>query len=100
MGWAGMNGPLWSASAEDRATIQEPLHEPLFQAMMDAAEVGAGTRLLDIGYDGGCAGGLAVKRGAKVTGIDSALRSGCRASQRTTSPRRMRQSHAGPVDRV
>lgn len=72
MGSLAVNGPLWSTAPERWATLMEPHHEPLFEAMLDAAGVGAGTRVLDIGCGGGFASALAVSRGADVVGVDAA----------------------------
>jgi 2-polyprenyl-3-methyl-5-hydroxy-6-metoxy-1,4-benzoquinol methylase len=55
---------------------------PFYEAILDATDVGAGTRLLDIGcgagtrlLDIGCGGGfallLAARRGARVAGLDA-----------------------------
>jgi SAM-dependent methyltransferase len=71
MGSAGVHGPLWGARPDQWSRIQEPLHGPLMRAMLDAARVEAGTRLLDVGCGGGHSSGLAVKRGARVTGLDA-----------------------------
>jgi SAM-dependent methyltransferase len=43
---------------------------PFYEAVLDAAEVGAGTTLLDVGCGGGFAMLLAARRGATVSGID------------------------------
>ncbi len=72
MGSAEINGPLWSTAPADWATLQEPNHAPLFEEMLGAADVGEGTRLLDVGCGAGVSTQLAVARGAKVCGIDAA----------------------------
>jgi SAM-dependent methyltransferase len=72
MGSAGTNGPLWSAAPKTWATLQEPFHKPLFSAMLEAAGVGEGTRVLDVGCGTGCASAMALARGAEVYGIDCA----------------------------
>lgn len=71
MGSAKIQGQLWGAEADTWSQIQEPQHTPLFVAMLEAAGVGAGSRLLDVGCGGGCSSGLALERGARVTGIDA-----------------------------
>jgi SAM-dependent methyltransferase len=45
---------------------------PFYEAVLDATEVGPGTRLLDVGCGGGFAMLLAARRGATVSGIDAA----------------------------
>lgn len=72
MGSSRIQGELWSAAAHDWATLQEPLHRPLWEAMLDATNVGAGMRLLDAGCGSGGASHLAVQRGAAVKGLDAA----------------------------
>jgi SAM-dependent methyltransferase len=72
MGSADTQGPLWSQNPEAWINIQEQLHRPLFEAMLAAAKVSPGTRMLDAGCGGGTASALAMERGATVTGIDAA----------------------------
>lgn len=72
MGSADVQGPLWGAEAEEWSRIQEPHHEPLFAAMLEAAGVGSGSRVLDVGCGGGFSSRLALERGARVTGLDAA----------------------------
>jgi SAM-dependent methyltransferase len=67
-----MQGPLWSRAAQDWAELQEPLATPLWEAVLDAAAVGRGTRLLDAGCGAGGASLLAARRGAHVNGLDAA----------------------------
>ena len=43
---------------------------PFYEAVLDAAGVGAGTALLDVGCGGGFALLLAARRGAAVSGLD------------------------------
>jgi SAM-dependent methyltransferase len=50
----------------------EPIGRPLWEAMLDEAQVGPGTRLLDAGCGAGGASVLAAARGAQVSGIDAA----------------------------
>lgn len=71
MSTAATQGELWSKQAYDWATIQEPLNKPLWEAMLDGALVGAGSRLLDVGCGGGGACALAAARGAKASGLDA-----------------------------
>lgn len=72
MGSADIQGALWGKQARIWAELQEPLHRPLWEAMLTAAAVGPGTRLLDAGCGGGGASLLAAKRGARITGLDAA----------------------------
>lgn len=52
--------------------IQEPMHTPLWEAMLDEALVSSGSRVLDAGCGGGGASVLAYERGAEVSGLDAA----------------------------
>ncbi len=61
----------WSPGvAEDWAILQEPQHRPLWQAMLQAAKVGKGTKLLDAGCGAGGACFLAAHYGAEAYGFD------------------------------
>jgi 2-polyprenyl-3-methyl-5-hydroxy-6-metoxy-1,4-benzoquinol methylase len=44
---------------------------PLYARVLDAAGVGAGVRVLDLGCGAGEFARLAVERGARVTGVDA-----------------------------
>jgi SAM-dependent methyltransferase len=72
MGTAKIQGELWSKAPRGWAEIQEPMHMPLWETMLNAAEVGPGTRFLDAGCGGGGASVLAAERGAQVSGLDAA----------------------------
>ncbi len=72
MGTAKTQGDLWSVAASDWALFQEPMHDPLFEAMLNVANVGKFTNLLDAGCGGGSASMLASERGAQVSGLDAA----------------------------
>lgn len=72
MGTAHRQGELWSAAPQGWADVQEPQHRPLWEAMLDAADVGPGTRVLDAGCGAGGACVLAAARGADVSGVDAA----------------------------
>ena len=72
MGTAEIQGDLWGRVPQDWATIQEPMHRPLWEAMLDEALVSSGTRILDAGCGGGGASVLADERGAQISGIDAA----------------------------
>lgn len=71
MGSAQVQGNLWSQAPEDWASLQEPLHTPLWQAMLSATGVGSGTRILDAGCGGGGLSKLAAEKGAEVNGLDA-----------------------------
>ena len=68
---ATRQGRLWGAAAQDWAELQEPMALPLWEAMLDAAAVGPGTRLLDAGCGAGGASVRAARRGAHVNGLDT-----------------------------
>jgi len=53
MGSATVQGQLWGAHAQDWATYLEQVGLPLFGAVLDAAHVTSGTRLLDAGCGAG-----------------------------------------------
>lgn len=72
MGTSKIQGELWGKAPRDWAEIQEPMHTPLWEAMLNAAEVGPGTRFLDVGCGGGGASVLAAECGAQVSGLDAA----------------------------
>jgi SAM-dependent methyltransferase len=72
MGTARIQGELWGAAARDWAEHQEPMCRPLWEAMLNAATVSVGTRLLDAGCGGGGACVVAAGRGAQVSGFDAA----------------------------
>ena len=72
MGTAKIQGELWGQAPQGWAVIQEPMHKPLWEAMLDAARVGPGTRCLDAGCGGGGASVLAAGRRAEISGLDAA----------------------------
>src|SRR5919107_22458 len=71
MGSAPVQGQLWGKLAEDFATYLEQVSLPLFGAVLDAARVVPGTRLLDAGCGAGLLALLASLRGARVTALDA-----------------------------
>ena len=71
MGSSRSQGGLWSAAARDWVDLQEPLHKPVWEAMLNAARVGQGTHFLDAGCGGGGASILAAQRGAYISGLDA-----------------------------
>ncbi|WP_328422933.1 SAM-dependent methyltransferase [Streptomyces sp. NBC_00443] len=60
-----------SARARDWSEIQERMLVPLYEAVYERVEVGAGTRLLGLGCGSGLALLMAASRGAAVTGVES-----------------------------
>ena len=72
MGSAQKQGELWGQAASDWASLQETKHIPLFEAMLNAANVSEGTRFFDAGCGSGGASVLAAQRGARVSGLDAA----------------------------
>jgi len=66
------NAPLWGARARDWAEVQEATARPAFEAVIARADVGPGTRFLDVGCGSGMAARLAADRGATVAGVDAA----------------------------
>jgi 2-polyprenyl-3-methyl-5-hydroxy-6-metoxy-1,4-benzoquinol methylase len=72
-GSATVQGELWGARARDWAEVQEPAQRELYPPVFDAAGVGEGTSLLDVGCGSGVAAAIAHARGAQVSGIDAAL---------------------------
>src|SRR3954451_13861780 len=61
---------LWGTNPRAWAELAEAHNRPLFEAVLDAAGVTAGTRLLDVGCGSGLALELARRRGAIVSGLD------------------------------
>ncbi|MDF3302779.1 methyltransferase domain-containing protein [Streptomyces tropicalis] len=59
------------ARARDWSEIQERMLVPLYEAVYERLEVGAGTRLLGLGCGSGLALLMAASRGAVVTGVDT-----------------------------
>jgi len=72
MGTAAVQGDLWSGSPSDWAELQEPLFTPIYEAVLQAAAVGQGQKILDVGCGSGLFCQIAAKRGAQVAGIDAA----------------------------
>ncbi len=72
MGTSKIQGELWGKAPRGWAEIQEPMHKPLWEAMLNATEVNSVTRFLDVGGGGGGASVLAAERGAQVSGLDAA----------------------------
>jgi SAM-dependent methyltransferase len=68
---AERNSDLWGQRARDWSEVQEGMVRPLFEAVLDATDVGHDTRLLDVGCGAGMAAQLARERGARVAGFDA-----------------------------
>jgi SAM-dependent methyltransferase len=68
---ATKQGSLWGREARDWAEFAERTGPVLWRAALDAAGVGAGTRLLDAGCGAGGASAMAHGRGAIVSGCDA-----------------------------
>jgi SAM-dependent methyltransferase len=61
---------LWGTDPRAWAELAEAHNQPLFEAVLDAAGVGPGTRLLDVGCGSGLTLALAEDRGAIPSGLD------------------------------
>jgi len=61
---------LWGTDPRAWAELAEAHNRPLFEAVLDAAEVNHGTRLLDVGCGSGLTLVLAARRGAIPAGLD------------------------------
>jgi SAM-dependent methyltransferase len=61
---------LWGTDPRAWADLAEPHNQPLFEAVLEAAATGPGTRLLDVGCGSGLTLLLAQDRGAIPTGLD------------------------------
>jgi SAM-dependent methyltransferase len=69
---AARQGELWSTRAREWAELQEGGVRPAQEAVLDAAGVGPGTRLLDVGCGAAGADVIARSRGAEISGLDAA----------------------------
>ena len=61
---------LWGADPQAWADLAEAHNRPLFEAVLDAARVTRGTRLLDVGCGSGLTLVMAAARGAIPSGLD------------------------------
>jgi SAM-dependent methyltransferase len=61
---------LWGTDARAWAELAESHNRPLFEAVLDAAGAGDGTRVLDVGCGTGLTLVLAAERGAVPAGLD------------------------------
>ena len=71
-GTAPVQGELWSARADDWASVHEPNMTPAYEVVLDLVRAGPGVSILDVGCASGVALRLAADRGADVTGLDAA----------------------------
>ncbi|HEY0878735.1 MAG TPA: methyltransferase domain-containing protein [Zeimonas sp.] len=71
MGSATLQGRLWGSRARDFAARLEQLTLPLAGAVLDAAQVAPGIRMLDAGCGAGLLLVLAKLRDARVSGLDA-----------------------------
>lgn len=71
MGSADIQGALWGQAPRDWAELQEPLHRPLWDAMIEATGVGPGTKVLDAGCGAGGASAVVAGTKGQVSGIDA-----------------------------
>ncbi len=67
---AAIQRRLWGTNPRAWADLAEAHNQPLFEAVLDAAGVGRGTRVLDVGCGSGLALVLAARRGAIPSGLD------------------------------
>jgi SAM-dependent methyltransferase len=61
---------LWGTDPRAWADLAEAHNQPLFEAVLEAATTGPGTRLLDVGCGSGLTLLLAQQRGAQPSGLD------------------------------
>jgi SAM-dependent methyltransferase len=67
---AAIQRRLWGTDPRAWADLAEAHNQPLFEAVLDAAGVGRGTRVLDVGCGSGLTLVLATRRGAVPSGLD------------------------------
>jgi SAM-dependent methyltransferase len=67
-----VQGALWGAAAEDWATLMEPQHRALFEAVLADGRFTAGAKALDVGCGSGLFVRLIAEHGCNVTGFDAA----------------------------
>jgi SAM-dependent methyltransferase len=72
VGSSQVQGDLWGARAREWADLQESSFRGLYDAAFDAAGLGPGSALLDVGCGAGLALRMAQDRGARVAGLDAA----------------------------
>src|SRR5947209_9994319 len=62
---------VWGVASRDWAAIQEKTLCPLFAAVLEAAGVGSGSKVLDVACGTGLFCLMATKRGSIVAGLDA-----------------------------
>jgi SAM-dependent methyltransferase len=67
---AAVQRRLWGTDPQAWADLAETHNQPLFEAVLDAAGVGPGSRVLDVGCGSGLTLLLAAGRGAVPSGLD------------------------------
>jgi SAM-dependent methyltransferase len=67
---AAVQRRLWGTDPQAWADLAEAHNQPLFEAVLDAADVGRGVKVLDVGCGSGLALFLAAGRGAVPSGLD------------------------------
>lgn len=67
---AAVQRRLWGTDPQAWADLAEAHNQPLFEAVLDAAGVGPGSRVLDVGCGSGLTLLLAAGRGAVPSGLD------------------------------
>jgi SAM-dependent methyltransferase len=67
---AAVQRRLWGTDPQAWAELAEAHNRPLFTAVLDAARVGPGASVLDVGCGSGLTLVLAAERGALVSGLD------------------------------
>ena len=70
MSAAAVQRRLWGRDPQAWADLAEAHNRPLFEAVLDGADVGPRTRVLDVGCGSGLTLLLARERGARPSGID------------------------------
>lgn len=70
-GSASFQSALWGITSRDWVDYQEPLLVPWYEAVLDHAHVGQGTRVLDVGCGAGLFVQMAAQRGTLVSGLDA-----------------------------
>ncbi len=70
--WEETQRALWGRRPQDWAQLAEPQNTELFRDALDAAGVGTGSDVLDVGCGSGLALSMAAARGARCSGIDIA----------------------------